>query len=278
MEKTVSKLNFIFVLLVFIAILFLLFFVYAFKKQQEEQIIHQKILEEQLAKKEAEKKAEQKIYLMGKFDPTQKESFVALPEEYNIGGYKMYLRKETLDAFSKMKAAASLDGVILKIASATRNFEYQKSIWNNKWTGFTIVNGKNLLKSFPNELERFKKILEYSAVPGTSRHHWGTDLDINNANSEYFETKEGKKVYEWLIKNASTFGFCEPYNLKGTARLTGYNEERWHWSYVPLAKTFLQDYKNLIKEEDINGFNGDVYVSEQDLINDYVLSINPECL
>jgi LAS superfamily LD-carboxypeptidase LdcB len=177
-----------------------------------------------------------------------------------------------------MVNAAKKEGMDLKIASATRNFDYQKNIWNNKWDGVTIVNGKNLSTSMPDGLERFKKILEYSAAPGTSRHHWGTDIDINDANPQYFNSEKGQKIYAWLVENAPLFGFCQPYNQKGSGRPTGYNEEKWHWSYLPLAKSFTQEYKNLITDTDINGFLGDQYVVGQDLINNYVLSINPECL
>ena len=231
-----------------------------------------------LEQERIQKEAELKIYLMGKFEPAERKDFSLIPEKYNVGGYGMYLRTETLDAFSQMANQAEQDGVNLRIASATRNFTYQKSIWENKWTGVAYVDGENLTKSIPNGLERFKKILEYSSVPGTSRHHWGTDIDINNANLSYFGTKEGKKVYEWLVNNAWMFGFCQPYNLKGSERLTGYNEEKWHWSYLPLAQNFTQEYKNLIKTEDINGFLGAEYGPGINLISDYVLGINPECL
>jgi LAS superfamily LD-carboxypeptidase LdcB len=115
-------------------------------------------------------------------------------------------------------------------------------------------------------------------VPGTSRHHWGTDIDINDANPQYFEKEKGEKEYEWLVKNAWSFGFCQPYNQKGTDRPTGYNEEKWHWSYTPIAKNLTQDYKNIIKDEDINDFLGDEYVVGQDLINNYVLGINTDCI
>ena len=70
----------------------------------------------------------------------------------------------------------------------------------------------------------------------------------------------------------------QTYNLKNTGRVIGYNEEKWHWSYLPLARTLTQEYKNLIKDENINGFLGDEYVAGQDLINNYVLSINPNCI
>jgi len=246
------------------------------KRENEEN--YQKFLKEELVKKEAEIKEEQKIFLMGKFDPAIRENFILIPPEYTVGENKMYLRKETYEAYLQMRNAAIVDGINLKIASATRNFDYQKNLWNNKWTGITIVDGQDLSKSIPGEQERFKKILEYSAVPGTSRHHWGTDIDINDANPSYFDKEKGEKEYDWLIKNASFFGFCQTYNLKNTGRVIGYNEEKWHWSYLPLARTLTQEYKNLIKDENINGFLGDEYVAGQDLINNYVLSINPNCI
>ena len=267
MEKSAFK--FIFPLVVFLVSLTLIIlssiFSY-FEKQRANEIISQKLsLEQQILKARIE--AEEKAYLMGKFDPSAREDFTPVPEAYNVGGYKMYLRIEALDAFSKMREAALLDKIDLKIASAARNFDYQKNLWNNKWNALTI-----------DGVDRFKKILEYSAVPGTSRHHWGTDIDINAATPEYFRTQKGASVYEWLNKNAPLFGFCQPYNAKGPGRPTGYNEEKWHWSYAPLSRAFTQDYGDLVSEGDINGFLGEEYVPGQDLINEYVLGINPECL
>ena len=242
--------------------------------QQEYEENLKKIQLEEQAKKDAEKK----IFLLGKFELSQREDFILIPIKYTVYENQMYLRKEVLEAFIQMAEAANKDEIEINIASAARNFDYQKDIWNKKWTGITLVDGKNLLKSIPDGLERFEKILEYSAVPGTSRHHWGTDIDINITIPFYFQTKEGKKVYEWLVKNASSFGFCQTYNLKGSFEQTGYNEEKWHWSYFPLAKEFLQNYKTLVRDTDINGFLGDEYVPKLNLINDYVLDINPECL
>ena len=61
-----------------------------------------------------------------------------------------------------MQAAAKADSVDLKIVSAARNFDYQKDIWNKKWSGATLVDGKNLSVSIPDSKKRFEKILEYS--------------------------------------------------------------------------------------------------------------------
>ncbi len=239
------------------------------QKKAEEKILR----EERLAWER-----EQRIYLMGNFDQTLRPDFVQIPAEYVMGPNKMYLRKETLEAYLKMYEAAMADGIRLKIASATRNFDYQSELWNNKWTGSRIVDGMDLSVSFPDGLERFKKILEYSAAPGASRHHWGTDIDINGAEPAYFNTQKGIAEYEWMVKNAPSFGFCQTYTLKGSSRPNGYNEEKWHWSYLPLSRDFTKQYIRLIKNEDIRGFLGDENVPKINLIKDYVASINPECL
>lgn len=230
-----------------------------------------------LAAQEAQRVAEKKNYLLGKFEPAERKDFVLIPAPYRTNGKEMYLHKDTYEAFQKMAAAAELDGIRLRIASATRNFEYQKGIWEAKWSGASLVNSQNLAQSFPGGAERFRKILEYSAAPGTSRHHWGSDIDINYAVPAYFETGQGKREYEWLAKNASFFGFCQTYVSKNTLTATGYHEEKWHWSYLPLAKTFTAEYAELIKSSDISGFLGEEY-TPQNLIRDYVLGINPECL
>ncbi|HEY4493974.1 MAG TPA: M15 family metallopeptidase [Candidatus Paceibacterota bacterium] len=217
---------------------------------------------------------EERTYLLGHFDPAKSSEFIAIPLKYTMYQNQMYLRKETYDAFLDMRAAALKDGVNLKIASAARNFNYQKNLWNNKWNGTTPVDGKNLAQTIPDGLERFKKILEYSAAPGTSRHHWGTDIDINTAEGAYFDVEPGIKEYNWLVENASLFGFCQPYTA---GRSLGYNEEKWHWSYVPVAGQLTKDYAKIITPADITGFEGATYVQNLDLINDYVLEINPLC-
>jgi LAS superfamily LD-carboxypeptidase LdcB len=280
-EKPFSKFIFAFIFLLAIVFIFTPYFTTDFldlRQKKENDEMRQKLLAEEALREKIKKEAEEKLYLMGKFDQTKREDFVEISSEYTLGGIKMYTRKETHEAFLKMHKSALLEGIDLRIVSATRNFEYQKNLWNDKWTGVTFVNGKDLSKSMPDGIERFEKILEYSAAPGTSRHHWGTDIDINGVSPTYFDTPEGMKQYEWLKANAPLFGFCQTYNEKGADRQSGYNEEKWHWSYLPLAKSFTQRYKELIKNEDIKGFLGDEYALHFNLIQNYVLSINPDCM
>ena len=135
-------------------------------------------------------------YITGRFDPSDHPDFMEIPPLYRDGQVR-YVRRDVFSAFKKMYDAALKDGVRLRIISATRNFDSQKRIWENKWMGKTrIENGTDASKAFPEPGERALKILEYSSMPGTSRHHWGTDLDFNALNNSWFEKGEGLKMYQ----------------------------------------------------------------------------------
>ncbi|MBL7842674.1 MAG: M15 family metallopeptidase [Cyclobacteriaceae bacterium] len=202
-----------------------------------------------------------KNYLLGKFNPYQDARFVQLADQYTGGSAKgAYLRKETYEAFIRMAEAAKADSVNLIIISATRNYFQQKAIWERKWMAEA---------SIKNEADRAKKILLFSSMPGTSRHHWGTDMDLNDLNNEYFDSGEGLKIYEWLKAHAHEYGFCQPYTSKENGR-TGYEEERWHWSYTPLSIPLLEAYKNTIKLTDIKDFLGSDTATKLDVIVSYV--------
>ena len=203
-------------------------------------------------------------YLMGKFDPSKHPDFVLLDKKHTVKS-DLYLRKETYEAFKKMAIAAEKEGVIFSIISATRNFEYQKSIWETKWAA---------LKDKTAEA-RAKKILQYSAMPGASRHHWGTDIDLNNLTNPFFEKNGGKKIYDWLVAHAHEYGFCQPYTL---GRKVGYQEEKWHWTYLPLSKDFTALASKYLKNELIKGFKGSETAVKIGIVKNYVLGINKDCL
>ncbi len=213
-----------------------------------------------------------KNYLLGKFNPEQDARFSRLDGEHTSGSARGgVLRKEAYDAFIKMAEAAKKEGIQLVIISATRNFESQKRIWENKWNGKVIVEGKNLT-TFKNPLERAKIILHYSSMPGSSRHHWGTDMDLNSLDNAYFESGDGLKMYQWLQVRASEYGFCQPFTSKADSR-TGYEEEKWHWSYWPLSKEFLEQYMKNVRYEDFGGFDGSQTASEIGIIENYVAGV-----
>jgi len=49
-------------------------------------------------------------YIMGKFDPAQREDFIKIPREYTDRD-GLYLRKRALDSFEKMRTAAAEKGI-----------------------------------------------------------------------------------------------------------------------------------------------------------------------
>ena len=179
-----------------------------------------------------------------------------------------YLRTETYEALKKMCEAGRKDGIILKIGSAMRNFNAQKRIWEAKWK----------IRTQFKPAARALNIMKFSAMPGTSRHHWGTDIDINAKTDSYFRSGKGKKEYEWLLAHAAEFGFYRPYTAKGTDRKSGYEEEKWHWSYMPLAVHFQEAYRKKMSCKNIKGFAGAEHAREIDAIRKYVFGISQECL
>jgi zinc D-Ala-D-Ala carboxypeptidase len=214
--------------------------------------------------------------LLGKFIPADNPDFIQVKSGI-VSDNDHYLRIEAAKAWEQMRLSALPDNIHLKLVSSTRNFDRQKQIWENKWSGKTAVNGVYFTEHTPDNTTKAKEILKYSAMPGTSRHHWGTDIDINSVEEEYFETPEGKDVFRWLKVNAPKFGFEQPYTAKSDARPLGYEEEKWHWSFMPLAKVFLRNYMRQIEYSDITGFNGAELAEQLKVIPVYVFGINSLC-
>jgi D-alanyl-D-alanine carboxypeptidase len=207
--------------------------------------------------------------VMGKINPSSDSNFVRIDAQYTDKA-AIYLQKECYEQFINMHNAAALEGVELFILSATRPFQYQKNIWERKWAKLK-AEGKT------DEKQMVSDILRYSAMPGTSRHHWGTDIDLNYLNNHYFESGKGKKIYEWLLEHAAEYGFCQPYVPKGEERPYGYEEEKWHWSYMPLAEKYFQVASDSLKNTMIEGFSGAQFAGDLSVVEHYVLGVNPRC-
>lgn len=209
-------------------------------------------------------------YLLGKFDPQQRDDFSPVGAPYtNKPG--MMMRKEAFEDFKRMYQAAQQAGISLRIISSTRTFSQQKAIWEGKWSRFA--------QEAPDAEQRALKILEYSAMPGVSRHHWGTDIDLNDLNNPSFAPGgQYHKTYEWLLAHAHEYGFCQPYSPKGTGeRSSGYNEERWHWSYTPLSKPLLAQYLSVVSDSMITGFKGSDMALRLQVVANYAGGISAAC-
>ena len=205
-------------------------------------------------------------HLLGKFDYAKDPFFISVETEHC--SKPMYLQKETYKKFKEMYSAAKKDGISLKIISGTRNFNEQKAIWERKWN--TNIQTMDSLKAA-------KTILLYSSMPTTSRHHWGTDMDINSLENSYFASGQGLKEYTWLKKNASKFGFCQVYTDKKNTDRTGYEMEKWHWSYIPISSHYLKKYEELITYKQVKGFKASELAPKLKSIEDYVKGIDKSC-
>ncbi|PJZ29930.1 M15 family metallopeptidase [Leptospira kmetyi] len=215
-------------------------------------------------------------YVLGDFKQEAVLTAYSNPGESRIH----YLRKDVLEKLLEMIQTYQRENPEEKqkpfIVSAFRSFKDQKGIWEEKYSGKRKmrepVKGKT-----PQEI--ISLILEFSSAPGTSRHHWGTDVDLNALENSYFEKGgRGEKFYNWMSKNAKRFGFCQPYSPKNSRGNKGYNEEKWHWSYAPVANKLQDDWVRLYKEGKIqfkDKFLGGEFL--QSLPLEYVTSINPEC-
>ena len=149
--------------------------------------------------------------------------------------------------FAQLRRAAAVDGFDLVPVSTFRDFARQLSIWNRKWSGEVPLNDPDGNPLDPASLsadERVDAILHWSALPGASRHHWGTDLDLIDRRAlppgyrvqlvpgEYTSAGPFARLAEWLEAHAARFGFFRPFR----GILSGVQPEPWHFSFAPVAE------------------------------------------
>lgn len=216
-------------------------------------------------------------YLTGKFNSPGPLAPVILEENAKDHFLRPDVKKalhQMVNDFEDSKPATYKQHIFL--VSSFRNFSHQKGIWESKFTGKKVmrvpIKGKT-----PEEITNL--ILEFSSAPGTSRHHWGTDFDINALDNSYFEEKgKGKILYDWLKQNASKYGFCQPYSRLSTRNNKGYQEEKWHWSYAPISNQLTKEWVKGFTSGEIRldgSFLGADVLGDRAL--DFVRSINPDC-
>ena len=162
------------------------------------------------------------------------------------------LHREVVEPFTQLQNVAKKEGFEIAVVSGYRNFDRQLKIWNAKARGDRDVlddQGLVIDLSSLTPWEQVQAILRWSALPGASRHHWGTDLDIFDKASvnaryqpklsieEVANTGPFGPMHCWLdlqIAQSSSFGFFRPYLCDHG----GVAPERWHLSYAPLSVEF----------------------------------------
>ncbi|WP_029449941.1 M15 family metallopeptidase [Cellulophaga baltica] len=203
--------------------------------------------------------------------------------DVKLYGKGINLRKEAHDAFIEMKRAAYTGGIDLKIVSSYRSFDRQQVIFENKFIKYTDAGMA--------PLDAISKIIEYSTIPGTSRHHWGTDIDVIDGYqkvsgdvlvpSKYGEGQPFADFKKWMDENSEKFGFYLVYTDDKKRR--GFKYEPWHYSYAPISIPMLETFrsKNLLqiyKDEDFLGSEHFTSGFLRTYITDNVLDINSKLL
>jgi LAS superfamily LD-carboxypeptidase LdcB len=161
-----------------------------------------------------------------------------------------------------LRDEAQKAGFELHLASAFRGFDQQLKIWNAKALGLrTLYDDQGVALDFntltPTEI--VYAILRWSALPGASRHHWGTDIDVYDKS----RMPEGYKVellpseteaggvfadfHLWLDDNLKDHNFYRPY----AHDLGGIAPEKWHLSYFPISQEYQKALTYEIVEETI---------------------------
>ncbi len=199
------------------------------------------------------------------------------------------LESETTQQLAKLQAAAAKDDLTISICSAYRDFHRQLAIWNAKASGQRTLLDKNSLPiAFDtlNENQLVDTILLWSALPGISRHHWGTDVDLFDAKQikqqdlklidcEYAENGPCHRMYNWLTRYGNDFGFYFPYQ----EGLSGVSPEPWHLSYYPKAEHYLaaldiQRLREILSSQEIC-LKDQVLARLDELVNEFAYRIAP---
>jgi LAS superfamily LD-carboxypeptidase LdcB len=157
------------------------------------------------------------------------------------------LHAQVIIPFNGLRREAQAAGFDLYPWSAFRDFERQLAIWNAKYSGERPLDGENGQTLSAAQLtpeQRIAAILRWSALPGASRHHWGTDLDLVDRAAippgyrvrlvpeEFADGGPFAALGAWLEEHAPRFGFFRPF--RGIR--SGVQAEPWHFSFAPLAE------------------------------------------
>lgn len=190
------------------------------------------------------------------------------------------MQEEVYEAYERMRQAAAKEGIEIKVVSAHRSYDRQREIWNAKYKTLT-------LQGLPAK-DAIQEIITYSTLPGTSRHHWGTDIDIiDNANPQSGDVLLAEKFYgdgpssalrSWMNRNAADYGFLEVYTDHPNRK--GFAHEPWHYTYHSLSKAYLEVLTNQViseiaKDEQLLGrkfLDADFFKS---YTTEHLLDINP---
>jgi LAS superfamily LD-carboxypeptidase LdcB len=173
------------------------------------------------------------------------------------------LHAQAVTPFLNLRRAAQASGIDLVPVSGFRDFARQLSIWNGKFSGarpMQDASGASIDAATLAPLERINAILLWSALPGASRHHWGTDVDLVDRNAtppgyqfkltpeEFAPDGPFARLAQWLETHAARYGFFRPF--QGVR--SGVQAEPWHFSFAPIAEKARRNLSPTVLHEAIS--------------------------
>lgn len=184
------------------------------------------------------------------------DGLTSVNTEYTNGGKAVQMEASAAKAAEAMIAEMRVLGMKNAcITSGYRSYAYQEWLFSEY--------RKNEMSKDPSltAAEAEKKVLTYSAQPGTSEHHTGLcmDLFVSDKMLELenygYEGKYPNDVgfaetdeFKWLQENAHKFGFILRYP-SDKVDITEYSYESWHYRFVGIAAASEIYEKGLTLEE-----------------------------
>jgi len=176
----------------------------------------------------------------------------------------MLVHQDIVVPLTELQQNAAASGFDLRLCSGFRSFDRQLHIWNAKLSGLRpVVDDRGALINLDllSPWQQIQAVMRWSALPGASRHHWGTDIDIYDRAAMPADYQlqlipaevEGQGMFapmhDWLDEKLADQGFYRPYGTD----TGGVAPERWHISYRPLAQTFAQRLTAEVLEQRLQG-------------------------
>lgn len=188
-----------------------------------------------------------------------KKDYLAQAEDYLIdtGWGDHRLEQQTFNDLQALQDAAQQDGVDIKVCSTFRSFTRQLEIWNLKASGAKPLYDRQglLVKKVEFDAmttaEKVSLITTWFAIPGLSRHHFGSDFDYYDREAVVksgkalalipweYEHPQGpcSRAYQWLQQKAKATNF--PFYWPFTDGACGVAEEPWHLSHKRASANIL---------------------------------------
>ena len=171
--------------------------------------------------------------------------------EISVGGRTVSLHGDITKSYLSLSAVLAKQGFEVSVASSYRSFERQLAIFSAKACGKRAVldsAGLPLDVNVLNDEQLLFAILRWSALPGLSRHHFGSDIDVFDAAKQRREDVElvpseveGEgpsaalhEALDELMSQNESYGFFRPYQVY----VGGIAPERWHLSAQSVSSLY----------------------------------------